>query len=778
MSNILTNNINPRSGNTITIGGVNDIVSIAGSISYDDVTNVDAIGIVTARGGLNVGPLTGIAFTVTSGGAVSAVGIATFTNRLDVGSVSGISKLYVSGTGNGATGSADVLSSMASASTILTRPDTGSAVGLALGARTGGGQYIQGLYGSSDVTAVRDISINPEGGNIAIGTYAAASTTAGQNIITFGTNLVERMRIDSSGRVLIGTDATIFDNNFGIGNLQVTDATGFNNVLFSAHSNPAVNGCGFTLARSRGTQASPDYLQSGDLISRIVASCYNGGNYQAAAAIQFDAAADQSSGDLPGRMQFYTVPDGSATLTERMRILADGSVLMGGQTSSYDGQFVNLELRTDSNTTGGSMTLVNNTASQAGATCEVDCFQNFRAGGKIVFGRENGNNWQSSAAGAASFLSFWTNNAGTSAEKVRITAAGRLLIGATSTSNNGLLMVKGNPADSTGQGELSITRGSGVTGAGQNLGYLNFGEGGANTAVIKGITEANWTSGSDRPTYMTFETTPASSGSPTERMRITSSGFVGINETAPGAQLTVKRANTSTTALNGILKLKQGSATNGNNASILFSSLDDFDVAAVTGIIETHSGTEASNEGRLELWTKHAGSSLKVCGRFDSEGSFYNFSDNHGIYTQTSVGAGTLKYLYRGSNSSGASIVFNVWSDGTTENTTGTIGTVSDESLKENIVDAGSQWADIKAVKFRKFNFKEETGYGTHTQLGVIAQELEATSPGLIYEVTESDGKVIKRVKSSILTNKALVALQEAMARIETLEQRLTDAGL
>ena len=113
-------------------------------------------------------------------------------------------------------------------------------------------------------------------------------------------------------------------------------------------------------------------------------------------------------------------------------------------------------------------------------------------------------------------------------EAARIDSSGRFLIGTTSTSNNGLLMVKGNPAVSTGQGEISITKGSGVTGADQELGYLNFGEGSANTAVIKGVTAANWTSGSDRPTNMTFETTPSSSGSPTERMRITAAGNVGI----------------------------------------------------------------------------------------------------------------------------------------------------------------------------------------------------------------------------------------------------------
>ena len=32
---------------------------------------------------------------------------------------------------------------------------------------------------------------------------------------------------------------------------------------------------------------------------------------------------------------------------------------------------------------------------------------------------------------------------------------------------------------------------------------------------------------------------------------------------------------------------------------------------------------------------------------------------------------------------------------------------------------------DIKAIRVRKYNFKEETGHETFTQLGVIAQEIE-----------------------------------------------------
>ncbi len=54
MSNILTNNINPRSGNKITIGGVNDKVSIAGTLTYEDVSSIDSVGIITANAGIDI----------------------------------------------------------------------------------------------------------------------------------------------------------------------------------------------------------------------------------------------------------------------------------------------------------------------------------------------------------------------------------------------------------------------------------------------------------------------------------------------------------------------------------------------------------------------------------------------------------------------------------------------------------------------------------------------------------------------------------------------------
>ena len=47
-------------------------------------------------------------------------------------------------------------------------------------------------------------------------------------------------------------------------------------------------------------------------------------------------------------------------------------------------------------------------------------------------------------------------------------------------------------------------------------------------------------SGTDMPAYMTFSTAADGSGTPSERMRITNTGNVGINENSPSAKLTVR----------------------------------------------------------------------------------------------------------------------------------------------------------------------------------------------------------------------------------------------
>ena len=131
-------------------------------------------------------------------------------------------------------------------------------------------------------------------------------------------------------------------------------------------------------------------------------------------------------------------------------------------------------------------------------------------------------------------------------------------------------------------------------------------------------------------------------------------------------------------------------------------------------------------------------------------------------------------------------------SDGDVYNHDGTYGTISDERIKQNIVDASSQWEDIKNIRVRKYKKKDDVlQYGEEnapTEIGVISQELETVSPGLIKEQKPNSSHAelhedfagenpqnVKYVKYSILYMKSIKALQEAMERIEKLETKNTE---
>jgi hypothetical protein len=121
-----------------------------------------------------------------------------------------------------------------------------------------------------------------------------------------------------------------------------------------------------------------------------------------------------------------------------------------------------------------------------------------------------------------------------------------------------------------------------------------------------------------------------------------------------------------------------------------------------------------------------------------------------------------------------------IYSNGTVTNRTGTYNSFSDIKLKQDIVDAGSQWEDIKSVRVRKFRLKDDVLANPESKplIGVIAQELELTSAGLVEDCIEREGQTTKAVKYSILYMKSVKALQEAMQRIEQLEARLDAANL
>jgi len=263
--------------------------------------------------------------------------------------------------------------------------------------------------------------------------------------------------------------------------------------------------------------------------------------------------------------------------------------------------------------------------------------------------------------------------------------------------------------------------------------------------------------------------------STSERARIDSSGNLGIGTANPGNTLHVFKSGDGQTPV----RFQTGNA-NGNlyfyNDSNGWSLDANGEIRFVTN--RSSSGAPArvkiETSGRVCMGPENAGSVLSVSASQSAGTSYAVFTGSH---TGTGPGDGTIS--------------IRIWNNGNIQNSNGSYTSLSDAKLKENIVDAGSQWDDLKAIQIRNWNFKSETGQETHTQIGPIAQELEEVCPGLVFDTPDRDaegndlGTVTKGINQSVLYMKAVKALQEAQERIETLEAqnaailaRLDAAGL
>jgi len=116
--------------------------------------------------------------------------------------------------------------------------------------------------------------------------------------------------------------------------------------------------------------------------------------------------------------------------------------------------------------------------------------------------------------------------------------------------------------------------------------------------------------------------------------------------------------------------------------------------------------------------------------------------------------------------------------NGTIFSGNGSFAAGSDERLKQDISDARNQWEDVKRFRFRRYKLKAEVaelGDAAPWHLGVIAQELQQISPELVTEMDPATGML--GVKQSVLLMKAVVALQEAMLRLERTERKVHREG-
>ena len=197
-------------------------------------------------------------------------------------------------------------------------------------------------------------------------------------------------------------------------------------------------------------------------------------------------------------------------------------------------------------------------------------------------------------------------------EAIRIDGSQRLFVGLTTFTGEASAVLEGSSAGDTVQAQLWLNRGAANPVIDLLLGMINFGDNdaaGHMGAKIDVRTDGNWSAG-NYPSRLMFHTTASSESSPTERLRITSGGNVGINEDAPeqrlhvGGDVEIGFASPTDAARQIIFDVNRSSA-DATIANINWQ-WNSTNVAQIRGI--TGADTTNKDDAHLAFFTAAAGS--------------------------------------------------------------------------------------------------------------------------------------------------------------------------
>jgi hypothetical protein len=533
--------------------------------------------------------------------------------------------------------------------------DSATTNGLALGASsstgsvrlyTGTSRSVRAIIDSSGNVGIGTTSPGAEldvrgGANVGDGTTTVRTVTSGgvgfvgtstNHPLSFRINNGEVVRIDTSGRLLVGTSTSLGDG------AQVQSVSAIAQVFDGYNFREDNVGSELRLGKARGgSSSSPTILSSGDSIGRVIFRGHAGATSGFLQAAYIDATVDGTPGtnDMPGRLVFSTTADGASSPTERLRITSAGLVGIG---VSAPGAILdvapdanrNLQVQGRSGTTYG-LEIKNGTANSAGefhvtaassgsvvinrGTTEIARFTSTGLGIGTTSPQEELHIASASqpyiqvqSTGGVTGSAYYGYNSSTGSasiestgsirfaipgsEAARIDSSGRLLVG--TSTNDSYFGSKFQIAAGNGEASSLLTRFSAnasgpviffgksrsatvgtksLVSDGDTLGGLEFyGSGAANwqlgakiEAQVDGTPESGGDT-SDMPGRLVFSTTADGASSPTERMRITSAGNVGIGTTSPGNPLDVSgliRANDSSSDGNAGLVIATDSVTRG-----------------------------------------------------------------------------------------------------------------------------------------------------------------------------------------------------------------------
>ena len=511
-------------GGTVNFGGN---VSIAGTLTYEDVTNIDSVGLITARNGIKVDDL---GVQVGTGATVDSAGdnILTFLTNgnerirvdssgnfgindtgpnfpLDVNGNIGIREGQVltwhDGAGNKA-GDIYMDSSdnfvIRNTSSVTERMRINSSGNMGLGTASPSAPFHIDNPGDTSITQIL------ETGNAQVSLVLRNSTSTGNNIqlnatgndFRILTNASERLRIDSSGRLLVGVTSSFANANAD--DLQV------GNNSASAES-------GITLGSTTGSGIR--FADAGSTNAGI---------------IEYAHASDS--------MRLYT------SGTEQIRIDSSGRLLVGATSGDYD-----LEVKKSGavallvgSTNAGSATLILDGDSNGDGTGSDYATIGHASTGNLEYkNRDNGTH------------TFHTGSSDT--ERLRIDSSGRLLVGTTSSkeslsniqcvrSSESTLSIFTSDISASGKAKINLGPSNNITGA-----------------QIICDAEEDFSTGTNRTGRLSFTT--RKDGTIVERVRIASDGDVRIgdyNTVNRNAGLSINKSDAR------LLEMRCGSGTETN----------------------------------------------------------------------------------------------------------------------------------------------------------------------------------------------------------------------
>tara|TARA_R100000234_G_C4999175_1_gene179461 strand:+ start:798 stop:2306 length:1509 start_codon:yes stop_codon:yes gene_type:complete len=290
---------------------------------------------------------------------------------------------------------------------------------------------------------------------------------------------------------------------------------------------------------------------------------------------------------------------------------------------------------------------------------------------------------------------------------------------------------------------------------------------GTTVAQINFVTGADGTNKDDG--FITFGTeSAASSGNVNadEKMRLDSSGRLLIGSTVTPAESNTRLKVHCPISSSSATAIEISQNTNGANKA-----------AAGLGIAIANGG-ESTNAADLKFSTA-TGGSLSTKMTLGSSGHVNFQCSDTSLASQTlkksDAGADSIDYLQCRSN--GNSLMMKVGGNGGISNFQSNDANLSDQTMKKNIVDCESIIEKFKQWKLRKFNYNSDVD-GTPLTYGLIAQEIETVHSDLVNEdfptEDEEGNEVMKKsVKDHQLMMLGFKALQEAIAKIESLETKV-----